>query len=58
MASNKKLTVDAIYEIHSLWRDGKTQRHIAKLYGVAPNTISEIVNGARHKTEFALGDSA
>jgi hypothetical protein len=45
--SQAKLTNKKVREIRRLWGGGATQRHIAKLFDVAPITISRIIRGER-----------
>lgn len=41
---NAKLTEQQVAEIRKLWAEGTQQKELAERYGVAKNTISNIIN--------------
>lgn len=50
---NVKLTWVDIYKIRDLYKSGKTQKELAKMYNVSPRNINKIVN---NETWKEIGD--
>jgi DNA invertase Pin-like site-specific DNA recombinase len=48
-----KLTNEKVREIFGLAKEGLSRREIAKIYGVSPRTVKDIVSGATWKHIYA-----